>query len=93
MSNKCMKRCSTSLAISKIEIKTTMRYHFTPIRMATVKKTDNRSASKDGEKLELSYSAGGNGKWCNCLEDSLAVQEVKYRVTIYLSNSTPKYIP
>ena len=41
MVNKHTKRCSTSLVMKEMKIKTTMRYQFTPIRMSTIKKTEN----------------------------------------------------
>ena len=60
MANKHMKRCSTSLIIREMQIKTRMRYHFMPVRMAAIKSLQTINAGEGVEKRETSYTVGGN---------------------------------
>ena len=46
MGNGQMKKCTSAIAIREIQIKTTLRYHLTPVRMAKINKTLNNNCWK-----------------------------------------------
>ena len=57
-----MKRWSTQLNIREMKIKTTVRYHFIPVRMASIKNLQTINNGEGVEKREPSYTADGNVK-------------------------------
>ena len=63
MVDKCAVRCSISYAIREMQIKTTVTYHYTPIRMAKIQKHDTTNAGEDVEQQKLSFIAGRKAKW------------------------------
>ena len=59
MASKYMKRCSTLLVIREMQVRTAMRYHFTPVRRAMIKNLQAINAGEGLEKREPSYTVGG----------------------------------
>ena len=58
--NQSIKFIKISLIIREMQIKTTMRYHFTPVRMAAIRNLQAINAGEGVEKREPSYTVGGN---------------------------------
>ena len=60
-----MKKCSSSLALRKIQIKTTLRYHLTQLEWPKLAGQETTCVGGDMEKGEPSYTVGGNASWCS----------------------------
>jgi hypothetical protein len=63
MANKYMK-CSTFVAIKEMQIKTTLRFHITPVRLAIIKKTSNKCCGR----------CEGKGTLIHCWQECKLVQ-------------------
>ena len=74
MANKYVKRCSISFIMRKIQIKTTVRDHFTSVRMVVIKKTRN---NKGWEGCGEKRTVGRNVIWCSHQNSMEGPQKIK----------------
>jgi hypothetical protein len=88
-----MKKCSTSLAIKEMQIKTTLRFPFTTVKMAIINNTNNNKCGQRCLKKETLLHF-----WWKCKSVQLLWKDIwrffktKNRDTKWFSDTTPRQI-
>ena len=92
MANWHMKRCSTSLFVR--EMKSTLQWDDTPVRMTIIQSQEMRSVEEDVEERKPLCTVGGNVNWCSLYgkEYGDSFKKIKDTTTIWSIISTSEYL-